>query len=147
MVIKELTLQECAAMLRAARVGHLACANDGQPYVVPITIAFDDHHVYSFSLPGHKVDCMRANPKVSLIVDERGQGGGWKSVIVQGSYEELPDRIGTKRERDHAWSMLSKHANWWEPGGLKPVAESVPPEHLFFRIHIGTMTGRQAMPE
>ena len=36
--------------------------------------------------------------------------------------EELPDVIGHKRERERAWSLLSRHANWWEPGGLKPLA-------------------------
>lgn len=28
-----------------------------------------------------------------------------------GRYEELPERIGYKRQRDYAWSLLSKHAN------------------------------------
>ena len=147
MVITELSEHESIAILRAARLGYLACAKDGQPYVVPITIAYADHKLYSFSLPGRKVDWMRQSPKVCLQVAEFGEGRAWKSVVVEGVYEELPDRIGTKHEREHAWSLLSKNANWWEPGGLKPVTAAVPPQHLFYRINIGTMTGRQAAQE
>ena len=53
----------------------------------------------------------------------------------------------SKRERDHAWSLLSKHANWWEPGGLKPVAAAPASSHLFYRIRIVRLTGRQAVEE
>ena len=57
---------------------------------------------------------------------------------VDGRYEELPDLIGHKREREHAWSLLSQHANWWEPGGLKPVVPptSNAPLPVFFRIAV-----------
>ncbi|RUY73537.1 pyridoxamine 5'-phosphate oxidase family protein, partial [Mesorhizobium sp. M7A.F.Ca.CA.001.05.1.1] len=69
-----------------------------------------------------------------------------RGVVVDGRYEELPDRIGHKLERDHAWAMLSKHAAWWEPGALKPlmpaVSDSAP--HVFFRILIQQVSGREA---
>lgn len=146
MVITELSEQECFAVLREAQHAHLACARDGQPYVVPITIAFEDRRLYSFSLPGQKIDWMRQNAKVCLQVGDFGQGSGWKSVVVSGTYEELPDRIGSKREREHAWSLISKCANWWEPGGLKPLAAVVPAQHMFYRIIIETVSGRQAVP-
>ncbi|MEQ1942662.1 pyridoxamine 5'-phosphate oxidase family protein [Mesorhizobium sp. VNQ89] len=147
MIIRELSQQACLEILAAARVGRLACASDGQPYVVPITIALAQHSLYSFSLPGQKIDWMRQNPKVCLQVDQAGRGDGWKSVVVTGTYEELPDRIGSKLEREHAWSLLSKHANWWEPGGLKPVTADIPAEHLFYRINMDTVTGRESVPE
>lgn len=142
MIVKELTEQECMALLRASSLGHLACATDNQPYVVPITFVFADFHIYSFSMLGQKIEWMRKNPQVCLQVGDFKQGLGWKSVLVYGVYEELADRIGSKRERDHAWSLLSKHANWWEPGGLKPVPAAAT-EHVFFRIRIERLTGRQ----
>ena len=121
MIIREMTSQECTALLSSSRMGRLACAKDNQPYIVPVSFALEDGHIYSFSLIGQKVEWMRENPKVCLHVDEFGERREWRSVVVYGTYEELPDRIGWKRERDHAWSLLSKHASWWEPGGLKPV--------------------------
>ena len=80
------------------------------------------------------------------VMFEHTQGRGWKSVIVDGRFEELPDQIGHKLQRDHAWSVLSKHADWWEPGALKPVippaSHSLP--HVFFRILVEEMSGREA---
>jgi nitroimidazol reductase NimA-like FMN-containing flavoprotein (pyridoxamine 5'-phosphate oxidase superfamily) len=146
MLVRTLSNLECTKLLTANRIGHLACAKDGQPYVVPFYNAHADNHLYAFSMPGKKIDWMRANPLVSVQVDEHDQGRAWKSVIVDGRYEELPDRIGYKLQRDHAWSVLSKHPDWWEPGALKPVippaSDSVP--HVFFRILIEQVSGRAA---
>ncbi|MGX8010010.1 pyridoxamine 5'-phosphate oxidase family protein [Mesorhizobium sp. ORM8.1] len=147
MLIRTLSTLECTRLLTANRVGHLACAKDGQPYIVPFYYAHADNHLYAFSMPGKKIEWMRANLLVAVQVDERGHGRGWRSVVVEGRYEELPDRIGHKVQRDHAWALLSKHADWWEPGALKPetatVAESQP--HVFFRIAITAVSGREAL--
>ncbi len=146
MNVRILSNLECTRLLAANRVGHLACAKDGQPYVVCFNYAHADNHLYAFSLPGKKIDWMRANPLVCVQVGEHSQGRGWRSVVVDGRYEELPDRIGHQLQRDHAWSVLSKHAEWWEPGALKPVtpplSDSTP--HVFFRILIEEVSGREA---
>src|SRR5262249_14736851 len=107
---------------------------------------YSEKAIYAFSMPGRKVECMRANPLVAVLVEQRGKGQAWRSVIAEGRYEELPDRIGYKRQRDYAWSLLSKHANWWEPGALKPKASlpSEDPEYVFFRILIEQISGREA---
>lgn len=146
MIITEMSRVECMALLSAQRIGRLGCSRNGQPYVVPITFALEGNHLYSFSLTGQKIDWMRANPLVCVQADEFGQHGEWRSVVVNGTFEELPDRIGWKHARDHAWSLLSTHANWWEPGGLKPAPEG-PTPHLFYRVIIETMTGRRAVAE
>ena len=147
MQISALSTLECTKLLTASRVGRLACAKDGQPYIVPLHYAHADNHLYAFSMLGKKIDWMRANPLVSVQVSAHGTGQGWKSVIVTGRYEELPDRIGHEVQRDHAWLMLSKHADWWEPGALKPTtssdAERLP--HVFFRIFIAEVSGREAL--
>jgi nitroimidazol reductase NimA-like FMN-containing flavoprotein (pyridoxamine 5'-phosphate oxidase superfamily) len=149
MIVKELDRDECAAVLSASRLARLACSRDGQPYVVPIHYAYADDYLYSFSMPGRKIDWMRENPMVCVQIDDLGSSRNWRSVVVYGLYEELPDRIGSKRERDHAWSLLEKHANWWEPGGLKPVPQpmATASTHLFYRIRITSMSGRQGIEE
>lgn len=149
MIIKELDKQQMQSLLATNRLGRLACVEDGQPYVVPITFAFSDGHLYSFSMPGQKLDWMRHNPKVCVQVDEFSHAREWKSVVVYGLYEELPDRIGHKHQRERAWSLLSQHASWWEPGALKPAPLPVATasSHVFYRILIGSMTGRQAVEE
>jgi nitroimidazol reductase NimA-like FMN-containing flavoprotein (pyridoxamine 5'-phosphate oxidase superfamily) len=149
MIIEEMSRQECLDLLSTARQGRLACVSEGQPYVVPITFSLDGNYLYSFSMLGRKVDWMRAHPKICVQADEFDANRGWRSVVVFGTYEELPDRVGWKRDRDRAWSLLSQHANWWEPGGLKPLplprANSA--NHLFYRVVIDSLTGRRAVEE
>ena len=60
MLIHTLSALECTKLLAANRVGRLACAKDGQPYVVPNAHA--GKHLYAFSMPGKKIEWMRANP-------------------------------------------------------------------------------------
>ncbi len=99
------------------------------------------------ALLGKKIDWMRENPLVCAQVQEHTQGRGWRSVVIEGRYEELPDRVGHKVQRDHAWSVLSKHTDWWEPGALKPVTPPVSDDlpHVFFRILVEQVSGREAI--
>lgn len=159
MNIREMTRLECIALLRSARLGRLACVRDNRPYVVPIHFAFGDDFIFSFSLPGKKVEWMRGNPHVCLQVDNVGSVHGWKSVVVDGVFEDLPkvpalDRTAPAidqlapvldHEREFAWSLLQKHANWWEPGSLNLGATlATAGSHLFYQIKIETISGRQA---
>ncbi|MER8367697.1 pyridoxamine 5'-phosphate oxidase family protein [Mesorhizobium sp. M1378] len=147
MLIRTLSSLECTKLLAANRIGHLACAKDGQPYVVCFNYAYADTHLYAFSLLGKKIEWMRANPLVCAQVEEHGQGRGWRSVIVDGRFEELSDRTGHEFQRGHAWAVLSKHTDWWEPGALSPitppVSDSTP--HVFFRILVEEISGREAI--
>lgn len=70
MLITELSPDESRDMLRRGHLGRLACAKDGQPYIVPIFFVYNDHHLYSASSQGQKVEWMRANPLVCVEVDE-----------------------------------------------------------------------------
>ena len=146
MWVRTLSTLECITVLTENRLGRLACAKDGQPYVVPIFFAYSANHLYAFSVEGKKIEWMRVNPLVSVVIEERGQGRSWKSVVVDGRYEELPDRIGYKVQRDQAWGLLSKHVDWWQPGGLKPVTPPLADRsgHLFFRIAVDELSGREA---
>ncbi|RJT29283.1 pyridoxamine 5'-phosphate oxidase family protein [Mesorhizobium waimense] len=159
MNIKEMTRPECVALLKSTRLGRLACVRDNRPYVVPIHFAFGDNAIFSFSLPGKKVEWMRKNPHVCLQVDDVA-GDGWKSVVVDGLFEDLPKAPEvdntipavdqplpeSKHDREFAWSLLQKHANWWEPGALNlgGATPAVSGSHLFYRIRIEAISGRQA---
>jgi nitroimidazol reductase NimA-like FMN-containing flavoprotein (pyridoxamine 5'-phosphate oxidase superfamily) len=147
MRIRSLDRVECENLLAGSRIGHLACAKDGQPYVTTLHFAHAGQQLYAFSLPGKKIEWMRANPRVSVLFEERKHARSWRSVIVDGTFEELPDRIGHKVQRDRAWSLLSREANWWQPGALKPDTMAAPRagEHVFFCIHIEEISGREAL--
>ncbi len=146
MQIRIMSRLECTKMLDEHRLCRIACARDGQPYVLPLYFVRDDGYLYAFSMPGQKIDFMRVNPLVSVVVEEHGQNRQWKSVVIEGRYEELPDRIGFKQQRERAWSLLSHYPDWWEPGALKPVLPPVSDHspHIFFRILIDQVSGRAA---
>jgi len=146
MQIRALSSLECSKVLAESRLARLACVKDERPYIVPIYFAYANNHLYSFSMPGQKIVWMRSNPHVCVQVSERGTGPRWKSVIVHGHYEELDDSPLHRQERERAWRLLSTHADWWEPGSLRPSPPSVSDhyDHVFFRIHIEEISGREA---
>ncbi|NRP73918.1 hypothetical protein ILFOPFJJ_04839 [Ensifer psoraleae] len=149
MFVREMSEQECVALVASGRLGRLACCREGRPYIVPIQYALAGKCLYGFSMLGQKIEWMRANPCVCIEVDEFSGQDQWKSVVITGRYQELPDTEQWHRERLHAWSLLEKHVNWWEPGGLKPgeqpIAGASP--HVFYSIDIEEMTGRAAMAD
>lgn len=146
MFVREMSRHECGRLVSTSRIGRLACCRNDEPYVVPIYYAIAGTCLYSFSMPGKKIEWMRLNPKVCVLVEEMVNAQRWRSVVIEGRYQELSVEGQWQREYLHAWSLLEKHANWWEPGGLKPAASEIAAgyKHLFYSIVIGAMTGREA---
>jgi nitroimidazol reductase NimA-like FMN-containing flavoprotein (pyridoxamine 5'-phosphate oxidase superfamily) len=80
---------EIDRLLATHVVGRIGCHHDDVTYVVPITYAYEDGAVYAHSTEGQKLDMMRANPHVCFEVDEVLDLSCWKSVIADGTFEEL----------------------------------------------------------
>jgi nitroimidazol reductase NimA-like FMN-containing flavoprotein (pyridoxamine 5'-phosphate oxidase superfamily) len=96
MVIRELTHEECMQALARTGSFRLGCANANQPYVVPVSLichrpAEGEPCLYGVTIPGQKVEWMRANPLVCVEMDEVRGDDRWLSVIAFGRYEELPE--------------------------------------------------------
>jgi len=134
-VIEDVTRTEADEFLRSQVVGRVGCHADGRTYVVPVMYVWEDGCAYVQSVEGRKIEMMRANPEVCFEVDEYDpDSGSWRSVIVEGAYEELDstaaervlallvERFGRSREANR---KRSTHA---------PVA---------FRIRARTVTGRR----
>ena len=170
MLIQEMTMSECLRILACTRLGRLACARENQPYVVPIYFVYDEPYLYGFTTLGQKVEWMRSNPLVCVEVDEVEDSDHWRSIVIFGQYEELPDTPEWEQERRlhahepgrrtarpawtssperlRAYALLQKHAEWWEPGCASCTHRS--PEQpfipVFYRIRIDRITGRRATP-
>ena len=80
---------EIEAFVSGQRVGRVGCHAEGETYVVPVIFARRDDCFYVYTTEGKKIEMMRANAQVCFEVDEYLEGGSWRSVIVQGTYEEL----------------------------------------------------------
>lgn len=146
MNLKEMTRQECLEVVSSGHLGHLACCKDNRPYIVPIYYALNSNCLYSFSLPGKKIEWLRDNPHACILVQQFKNAQHWKSVLVSGRFQELPDTRQWHQERLHAWSVLERYTNWWEPGGLKPTPQSLAShyDHVFYSVDIEDISGRSA---
>jgi hypothetical protein len=87
----DLTSSESIRLLMENYTGHLGYLSQHQPYVLPITFYYDkeDHSLISYSSDGHKIEAMRKNNSVSLLVEEIISAKNWQSVLAHGTYEEL----------------------------------------------------------
>lgn len=88
---RELSSDEIEGFLRTQRIVRLGCHADGATYVVPLIYAYEDGAVVAVTTEGRKTAMLRANPRVCVEVDEYDADGkgSWRSVIAQGTYEEL----------------------------------------------------------
>lgn len=141
-----LTNNQCKQVLRSEVLGRIGCYDNGKVYVVPITFIFDGEFIYAHSKEGLKIKMMRKNPKVCFQFDRVENMANWRSVIVQGKYEELK----TKEKQENAMKILKDR--------LTPIllSESVRPSHgildprrvvkelkaIAFRISISELSGR-----
>jgi nitroimidazol reductase NimA-like FMN-containing flavoprotein (pyridoxamine 5'-phosphate oxidase superfamily) len=133
-VIEELDEQQIDEFLREQVVGRIGMHAEGATYVVPIIYAWDGDCIYVQTIEGRKVSMMRANPEVCFETDVY-ERGSWRSVIVDGTYEELH---GADAER--ALEVLVARFASGTGGRRRPSAEGVTP--VAFRIRPTRMTGR-----
>jgi nitroimidazol reductase NimA-like FMN-containing flavoprotein (pyridoxamine 5'-phosphate oxidase superfamily) len=146
MIIEEMTYSECLEMLTRARLAHLACAADNQPYVVPIHIDFAEGSLFGYSTLGQKINWMRVNPLVCVEIDESTGQNQWATLIISGRYEELAATPENAYARRVAERVFERHPVWWEPASVTPVGRPAR-QPVLFRILVCAMTGRRAKPE
>jgi nitroimidazol reductase NimA-like FMN-containing flavoprotein (pyridoxamine 5'-phosphate oxidase superfamily) len=139
-VIAVLPDDEIEELLRTAIVGRIACCGhgvegeDGRPYVVPLAYGYDGDAIYAHSGLGRKIRFMRAQPLVSFEVDSAGAADRWRSVIAEGTYEELIDPDAKQRALRNVYP---------EPGPIPDLA----PETIVFRIRLTSKSGRYEIPD
>ena len=95
--VEDMAPAEMHALLQRESFGHLGCARDGRPYVVPMHYAYDGKELYFFTTEGMKTQFIEANPKVCLQVEEITDRTHWRSVMVIGKAEQLTNAEETQR--------------------------------------------------
>lgn len=101
--IEDMSMQEMQALLERVGFGHLGCARDGRPYVIPINYSYDPQNIYIFTTEGTKTAFMEANPQVCLQVEEIEDPLHWQSVMITGRAE----RITAPDELEHAMQRIT----------------------------------------
>ena len=130
---------EIEELLRTAIVGRIACCawgkagDDGRPFLVPLAYGYDGAAVYAHSGPGRKIQLMRAQPLVSFEVDTAEASDRWRSVIAEGTYDELTG----PEERARALAII------YPPPAEVPALGA---ETIVYRIRLSAKSGRYEVP-
>ena len=132
-----LTEAQAREVIERGKIGRLGCIDNDEPYVVPINYVMDDNSVYSHSLPGKKIDAMKAHPRVCLQVDNIDDDLHWQSAIAFGRYEE----IHSVANRRSALSKLLSRFPKLTPVESMMVLDASSPDSIVFRIVIDRITG------
>jgi len=142
--IKDMTFGEIEGLLDRVRYGHLGCAQNNHPYVVPIHFAYDDRTIYIYTTEGKKSEMIDANSEICLQVEEVIDDENWSSVVVVGDAEKLNDTD----EREKALAAITAVNPSLTPALSyrwvdKWVREQKDTE-VIYRIERKTITGRRA---
>lgn len=135
MNIGKLVNTDALAILSEGTLGRLGCIAAGWPYVVPVNYFFDGKDIYIHTLPGKKIDALRANPRVCLQVDEIKDSYHWRSVIAYGIFEEVTSEETRENVLTKLYSRLP-HMTPVESKLVKGLKETI-----VFRIKVDEVTG------
>lgn len=87
--VEDMAPAELHALLQRESFGHLGCARNHRPYVVPMHYAYDGKDLFFFTTQGMKTQFIDANPQVCLQVEEITDSTHWRSVMVIGKAEQI----------------------------------------------------------
>lgn len=138
--------KEIQSLLQQVGYGHLGCALEGRPYVVPIQYylehSAEDSNIYIFTTEGQKTQYLDANPQVCLQVEEVNDPLSWRSVIVTGRAERLTQQADIDRvkqlvkERNPTTLSPAISRTWIDAWGRENTVAA-------YRIYPSEITGNQ----
>ena len=141
--VEEMSRGEIRALLQKSDFGHLACARDNRPYVVPIHFVYDEPNIYILTTKGMKTEIIDDNPEVCLQVEEVTDTRHWQSVIITGRASQLTGddnrffaRNFTKEINPARVPVL--HEVWMGPKNRRNVS-------VIYRIHPDFISGRKTV--
>jgi len=135
MIIGALNKDQATGLLAEKNVGRLGCIAEGAPYVVPVHYFFDGRDIYIHSLPGKKIEALRANGRACLQVDDIPDSYHWRSAIAYGNYEE----ISNPQLHEHVLAELFRRVPHLTPVESKMTAGVQ--QIIVFRLRVDQITG------
>jgi nitroimidazol reductase NimA-like FMN-containing flavoprotein (pyridoxamine 5'-phosphate oxidase superfamily) len=142
-----LTPQEIESLLSENYVAYLACSDNNTPYIVPITYYYDQptNSIIGYTTEGRKIQILRENPQVSLIVSEIDTLTEWKTVVLEGKFEEQSGRdqiTAVQTLSTNLTKLISEKTQ--EPVLFINEVARIDGENdkVIYRIHLENKTGR-----
>lgn len=133
-------------ILSSQVLGRMACTDGKQPYIIPLTYAYDGEYVYGQINDGMKLKILRKNPNVCFEVEIVANMANWQSVIAYGKFEELKNKEAQKA-RDILYNrvfpmMTSSTVHPYGHEVTGQVDDSTRIKKVMYRIKIKKVTGR-----
>jgi len=142
-----MTAAEIENVLQSQSICRLACNDIKFPYIIPISYYYDGKYIYCQSQQGKKIELMQKNPNVSILVDIIGSMNNYKSVIVNGEYQELKGlEADAARELlfEQIFSLMTTtRIHHFEHQELGKTDDSDRIKIIMFRIKILNSSGRK----
>ena len=135
--IRDLTLEECNALLTSRNVGRLAFSHHDRVDIEPISYASDGEWIFGRTSEGTKLAMLLHHPWCAFETDEVRGLFEWSSVVVKGTFSILDPKIGSLHTYQRADKLLRKLV----PGTFS-AHDPVPHRHVIFGIFAHEITGR-----
>lgn len=146
---QQLTREECIQVLERGTHGVLAVLGDeGYPYAVPVSYVHGDGKLwFHCAKTGHKLEAIRAYPKVSFCVVDQDQivpeeyTTYFRSVIAFGTARELEDPW----EKRQALEALAAKYSPQQEAGRKEEIRAQFANVAMVELTVEHMTGKEAI--
>lgn len=138
---RDLSLEECAALLSASRYGRLGLSLNDMPYIIPMSYVYSNGKIYLHSRGnGKKVEIATKNSNVCFEVDLLDKNH-WSSVLAYGRAKLSSDIEAKKRMFD---TFMGKDLKGH--GGKEFQREELEKMDMtIWEIEIKEMTGREGV--
>ena len=140
---RALSRNECDALLARNHVGRLAFAFRDRLDVQPIHYVYEAGWLFGRTSEGAKLVTLAHDHSVAFEVDEVRGVFDWASVIVHGSFHRISPEDSP---RDQAAAARAVHLLREIVPKAFAADDPTPFRSVLFRISIGEMTGRIAIP-
>lgn len=89
-MIKTSHSEEKRSILKTNYIGNLSYVHYQESFIVPVTYFYNEvqNHIICYSSIGHKIDALRKENSVCLIVSAINSASELESVLVKGNYKE-----------------------------------------------------------
>ena len=144
----ELTREESMALLDESMVAHLGLVADGEPYVTPMSFVREGETLLFRTTAGRKLDALRDHPSVCIEVSSYDdETGDWRSVIVNGTAEEVTDPKTMQRAVDGLFRRYTRAmGDPLKGGGPQPLPGATHVVEVTMNEITGLSSGRGFAP-
>lgn len=140
-IFRDLTPDECRALLGRNSHGRIALSHKDRVDIVPIHYVLEDGWLYCRTSVGNKLEMATHNRWVAFQADEVEGLFDWQSVVVKGGLYLL--RKEGSADEAVLYQKGLEMVRRLIPESMSPT-DPVPERAIIFRIHIDEITGRAA---